>query len=183
MGWAAARGVDRLGDVRGLAIDRAELVPQIGVAHDHKGPALRVAARRGADRSVEDLRDQRLRNRIRFETADRPCRIDRLEQTDVGHCRFRGHAVGTSSRAAEDRSVSGKAAGRLASRSSWTPNWLSRANSPPLRGSHRRCIKRSDDVPRWTMPVSTSTGSPNRGTPEMLKASSKVEYPRRSASM
>src|SRR6516165_9255978 len=93
-----------------------------------------------------------------------------------------GYAIGTMSRAADDRTASGSAAGRLVSRSSWTPNWLSRANSPPSAGSHIRCTKRIDELPRWTMPVSTRTGLPSRGNSVTCKASSKVEKPRRSAS-
>src|SRR5437764_10413159 len=82
---AAAGGIDGFGYVRGLAVDRTELLPQVGVADDEECPVLRVAAGGGADRRVEDLGDQLLRHRVWLEAADRSSRIDRLEQSDVRH--------------------------------------------------------------------------------------------------
>src|SRR5690242_21874389 len=75
----AARRIDSYGDVGGLAVDDAELSPQLRVAHHDKGPALGVSTRRCADRRIEDLCDQVLRHRIGFESADGSGRIDRLE--------------------------------------------------------------------------------------------------------
>jgi hypothetical protein len=84
---ATARGIHRLGDAGGLAIDRAELLPLLRVAHDDECPVLGVAAGGSANRRIEDFGDQLLGHRIRFETAQRSCRIDRLEQADFRHRR------------------------------------------------------------------------------------------------
>src|SRR5215472_10833012 len=79
MGRTAARRIDRLGDVRSLAIDDSKLSPEVGVANHDKGPALGVAARWRADSRVKDSRDELFRHRIGFEAADQSRRIDRLE--------------------------------------------------------------------------------------------------------
>ena len=84
-------------------------------------------------------------------------------------------------RSAAARKASGSATGRLASRSSWTPNCPRRANSLPVAGSHMRWTKRIEELPRCTMPVSTDIGSPSRGEPVTRNASSNVEKPLRSA--
>ncbi len=83
----AARGIDRLRDIGSLAIDHPELAALLGVAHDDKHPVLGVAGRWRADRGVEDLADQLFGDRIGLEPAQRPRRIDRFEQPDIGHCR------------------------------------------------------------------------------------------------
>jgi hypothetical protein len=52
-----------------FAIDHAELSPLLGIAHDDKGPVLRVAGGGCANGRIEDLGDQLPGHRVRFEAA------------------------------------------------------------------------------------------------------------------
>jgi alpha-ketoglutarate-dependent 2,4-dichlorophenoxyacetate dioxygenase len=63
--------------------------------------------------------------------------------------------AGTTNAAARRRRSSGHAAGRRASRSRFTPNWLSRATSAPVRALVMQWTMRSDELPRCAMPVRT----------------------------
>jgi hypothetical protein len=81
-----AMSVNCARDVGSLAIDRAESGALIEVAHDDKGPALRVASGRSPDGRVENAGQQMLRYRIGLEPTQGPCGIHGLEQCDVSHC-------------------------------------------------------------------------------------------------
>src|SRR6516162_6526563 len=53
MGRPAARSVDGFGNIRRLAVDRADLFPQLDVSHDNESPILCISPRRRADRGIQ----------------------------------------------------------------------------------------------------------------------------------
>ena len=112
------RRVHRLGDVGCLAIDRTERTPHLAIADHHERPVLRIARRGRAHRGIEDLRDQRLRHRIRLEAPQRPGGMDGLEQSDLRHGTFHdpafgAHALGEGSPPAYHRRQSGRGCKRM----------------------------------------------------------------------
>src|SRR5262249_21754950 len=85
VGGAAARLIDRLGDLRSFTVDQTQLAPQLRITHHDEYPELGVTCRRGTDGGVEDFRHDLVRHWIRFESAQRPRQIHRLEQSSIAH--------------------------------------------------------------------------------------------------
>ena len=88
-GVALVEQAHRVGVHRAVQLVEPGAVPPLqgglllGVAHEEEAPALRVAARRGADAGVHDARDRLVRDRVRRDAAHRPRRVQRLVQLHV----------------------------------------------------------------------------------------------------